>query len=743
MLEPNTVVGQYKIIKMLASTPSSEVYLVECTSLKTELVLKVSCTDDSAHNDDEHFQHQARIMHEFSYHPNIVSVMHVAQYHSDRSSYWYMVMPYYPQTLADVLSLLPAGMSAFQSLQYIMPVFDAVAALHQKGVLHLDIKPQNIFVDKQSNVALGDFDNAWIMASGMFASSPLFAQQRLFFKASDGYSSRQLSLLARGNISPAKADSTNIDIGPADDLYSLGVLWFRLLSGQVYKGDSGTLTAVLEKVAPTWLQTLILKLLQISGTLDITSVQVCIDYIQQHHQTSEDIATESFHIEDGFSTISTELSARISDMLSKYGEVDETGLDELTTLYVTQWRVEQGNSQSTVSLPHKTEIHDDIHRLIETTKQRLSDDKNLSAWFAWINYLNVLGNKKLNAIEYQQVLQTGKSSRPDAPELAQAALLRKCPHAQDAQKRYVKKWIPIALIVVVLLYWWVPQQTLYTNEENVDTLQQSNTANNVFDRHNQQSSAPTVDLLSEPNAEAQLPVKGEATHVPKVVLTWLETLQQGQVLELNIHNNDLSNSATLSLVKLPSVSSWAVMQHEVTNKVYALCIQDNACRTTKRYTVGAKLSAQESPLKPKVNVSWHAVNEDFIPWITNKTGLPFSLPTYAQWQVLAKRVELNSLTDLHCKDCRHSVAHLYANGTMPIDQLSPDLAGLTGVYGNAQEWLQDCYSYNGLQRCEQALVAGGSWISTKRTLYTQPIDHLLKVAKTPTTGFRLVLNIEE
>ena len=140
-------------------------------------------------------------------------------------------------------------------------------------------------------------------------------------------------------------------------------------------------------------------------------------------------------------------------------------------------------------------------------------------------------------------------------------------------------------------------------------------------------------------------------------------------------------------------------------------------------------------------MSWFEITEAFIPWINKKTGQRFSLPNLQQWQQLSGHIR--SFEEIHCKDCTSHLAQLYANGTMPIHALSANKIGLYGVYGNVQEWLQDCWKADGFERCDQAIVAGGSWIDNYYTIKQAPVSQLLKRAATPTTGFRLVMELDE
>ena len=127
----------------------------------------------------------------------------------------YVVMRYMPGgSLADLLArynILTAG----ELLPMLEQVAEALDYAHQHGVLHRNIKPSNILLDEEGNAYLSDFGMESLMAGA--DSQPL--------SATPAYRAPEIT---RGEAA-----------GPSADVYALGVLVFRALTGQMpYRADT-------------------------------------------------------------------------------------------------------------------------------------------------------------------------------------------------------------------------------------------------------------------------------------------------------------------------------------------------------------------------------------------------------------------------------------------------------------------------------------------------------------------------
>ena len=102
-------------------------------------------------------------------HPNIVTM-----YDFERDdSYSYLVMEYVDGlNLADFLARVEDGVLTFDECAHLVDsVASALAFAHENGVLHLDIKPANIMVDRSGNVKLADFGMASLASAAGYGGA--------------------------------------------------------------------------------------------------------------------------------------------------------------------------------------------------------------------------------------------------------------------------------------------------------------------------------------------------------------------------------------------------------------------------------------------------------------------------------------------------------------------------------------------------------------------------------------------
>lgn len=109
----------------------------------------------------------------------------------------------------------------------------ALSYLHSNGIVHRDVKFENVLIDADGRAVLSDFGVSRILNSDLrneFAVTTTFVADRAPIMGSAGYLSPELK---------AGAAAT-----PADDAWALGVLVFRLLTGVWYEEDSSAMELV-------------------------------------------------------------------------------------------------------------------------------------------------------------------------------------------------------------------------------------------------------------------------------------------------------------------------------------------------------------------------------------------------------------------------------------------------------------------------------------------------------------------
>ncbi|HME39208.1 MAG TPA: protein kinase [Steroidobacteraceae bacterium] len=210
----NIEVPGYSILKEIATSNFSQVYLARSERLRRNVVLKVMHRGTSSRelDDAERFQREYEI---------ISSITHraIAEIYDFGSlpSHLYLAMEYFP--CGDLRDRLRNPMSVDESLYYLRAIAEALRVIHVFGILHRDLKPANVMLREDNSPVLIDFglarrsmEDAGTTGAGQVLGSPYY-------------------------ISPEQSQGQRVDA--RTDLYSLGVMFYEMLTGQrPYAGRS-------------------------------------------------------------------------------------------------------------------------------------------------------------------------------------------------------------------------------------------------------------------------------------------------------------------------------------------------------------------------------------------------------------------------------------------------------------------------------------------------------------------------
>lgn len=212
--------GRYRIQRRLGKGGMARVYLAEDESLDRQVAIKILA---DRHSDDPHFverfQREARAAARLN-HPNLVQIYDQAQV--DGTSY--IVMEYVEgETLKDLIRR-EAPLDPRQAIGIAMQVLAALRVAHQAGIVHRDIKPQNILVQPDGRVKVADFGIA---------------------RAEGGSDMTEAGSIVGTAQYLAPEQAQGLPLGPPADLYSMGIVLYEMLSGRVpFEGDSAVTIAM-------------------------------------------------------------------------------------------------------------------------------------------------------------------------------------------------------------------------------------------------------------------------------------------------------------------------------------------------------------------------------------------------------------------------------------------------------------------------------------------------------------------
>jgi serine/threonine-protein kinase len=205
----STVDGRYQVTARIASGGMGEVYRAHDAVLAREVAIKVlhqTLAGDAGFID--RFRREARSAALLS-HPNIVAVH---DWGSTDGTY-FMVMEYIRgRNLRDLLTA-NGRLEPAQVADVLLQVLAALEHAHRRGIVHRDVKPENVLVTGDGTVKVADFGLARALAESRITQAP-------------GTVTGTVQYLAPEQIQGDPAD-------PRTDLYALGVVGYELLTGQV------------------------------------------------------------------------------------------------------------------------------------------------------------------------------------------------------------------------------------------------------------------------------------------------------------------------------------------------------------------------------------------------------------------------------------------------------------------------------------------------------------------------------
>jgi eukaryotic-like serine/threonine-protein kinase len=200
---------RYKLRGPLGSGGMADVYLAHDEVLDRDVALKL-LKEQYAENKEfvERFKREAHSAAALS-HPHIVPVFDAGE---TGDGTYYIAMEYLPGgTLKDKITTrgaLPARTAAAAALQ----IAEALRAAHERGVIHRDVKPHNILITDSGHVKVGDFGIA---------------------RAANATTTSHLGDILGSVKYMSPEQAMGEPVGPASDLYSLGVVLYEMLTGKV------------------------------------------------------------------------------------------------------------------------------------------------------------------------------------------------------------------------------------------------------------------------------------------------------------------------------------------------------------------------------------------------------------------------------------------------------------------------------------------------------------------------------
>lgn len=215
--EGTTIDGRYRLLRRIGSGGMADVWLAVDPHLQRNVALKVLHKRFAQDREFvERFRREAEAAAGLQ-HPNVVAVFD----RGDVDGTYYIAMQLVEGR--SLKELIDQGLTPEQAVGLIRQVLEGAGFAHRHGVVHRDLKPQNVLVDDEGKVTVTDFGIARAGASEITQAGSVMGTPHY--------------------LSPEQAQGE--EVTPVSDLYSIGVMLYEALAGRApFEADSAVAIAM-------------------------------------------------------------------------------------------------------------------------------------------------------------------------------------------------------------------------------------------------------------------------------------------------------------------------------------------------------------------------------------------------------------------------------------------------------------------------------------------------------------------
>jgi len=226
LLPGSLFAGRYHVYEELGKGGMGRVYKVLDKEIEEKIALKLLNPEIAADSKTiERFRNELKTARQIS-HKNICRMYHIGK---DEGSY-YITMEYVRGEDLKSMIRMMGRLSAGQAIPIARQICEGLAEAHRLGVIHRDLKPQNLMIDREGTVKIMDFGIARSLAAkgitgaGMMIGTPEY-------------------------MAPEQVEGNEVD--GRTDIYALGVILFETLTGRVpFEGETALSVVVKHKTEP-------------------------------------------------------------------------------------------------------------------------------------------------------------------------------------------------------------------------------------------------------------------------------------------------------------------------------------------------------------------------------------------------------------------------------------------------------------------------------------------------------------
>jgi serine/threonine protein kinase len=227
--------GRYQILSLLGRGGMGEVYLAEDPRLGRKLALKLLPQEFTLDRERvQRFKQEARAASGLN-HPNIITIFEIDQVQTEAGGVHFIAAEFIDgQTLRQCLA--GGAMKLSEALDVAVQVASALAAAHAAGIVHRDVKPENIMLRRDGYVKVLDFGLAKLTEVGSGERTPSPTPNSPLPTPSL-HSDPGVMMGTPRYMSPEQIRGRQVDARA--DIFSLGVVLYEMVAGRVpFDGDA-------------------------------------------------------------------------------------------------------------------------------------------------------------------------------------------------------------------------------------------------------------------------------------------------------------------------------------------------------------------------------------------------------------------------------------------------------------------------------------------------------------------------
>jgi len=202
---PADLVPGFTIRSLIGESEKASVYLAISDALNREIALKVSASESDEPDGRNLLAREYEAISNIR-HPAVVE-LHDYGVHEGRE---YLAMEYFPR--GDLKARMQIGITEREALRYVEDIAAALRIVHHAGILHRDLKPPNVMLRENDDVALIDFGLARNLEGGLQSTRTGVLRGSPYY------------------MSPEQALGEQLDA--RTDFYSLGIIFYEMLTGR-------------------------------------------------------------------------------------------------------------------------------------------------------------------------------------------------------------------------------------------------------------------------------------------------------------------------------------------------------------------------------------------------------------------------------------------------------------------------------------------------------------------------------